>query len=194
MSSFCTDRFLWWDTSQINIQETPSIDSVKNEHINVVGSGVPNIWFETLLYFHWREYTTNDITSGQFRKQRIHTLETHKISERFEVLAQREENWDDYNSKKPSELNLSYAQSFIKELLDQIISAGYRWNFPFISTDEDGYITVEWYEKDRELHLLIVENKVEYLQIWGTNIETEMREGILSSNDYLTLWEWLFDV
>ncbi len=194
MSSFCTDKLIWWDTSHINIQENPSIDTVKNEHIKIVGSDVPIIWFETSLYFQWGEYTTNDITSGQFRKQRIHTLETRKISERFEVLAKREDNWDDYNSKKPSELILSHAQSFIKKLLDHIISAGYPWHFPFVSTDEDGYITVEWYEEERELHLLITENEVEYLQIWGTNIETEMREGILSSDYYLTLWEWLFHV
>ena len=128
------------------------------------------------------------------RKQRIHTLEMRKISERFKILALRENNWDDYNSAKPSEFILRHAQNLIEELLDHIVSAGYRWYFPFISSDEDGYITVEWYEEERELHLLIAENEVEYLQIWGTNIDTEMREGILSSDDYLTLWEWLFHV
>ncbi len=117
-----------------------------------------------------------------------------EILARFNVLAQREDNWDGYESKKPTQLTLVHAKLIIEELLASIISAGHQLLTPFISSDENGYITAEWYEGERELHLLIGENEAEYLQVWGTNIDTEMREGFLSCDNYLALWEWLFHV
>ena len=116
-----------------------------------------------------------------------------KISERFDVLTQREDNWDGYDSKKPTKLTLVRAENLIGELFDSIISAEHPWLTPFISSDEDGFITAAWYEEERELHILIGENEAEYLQVWGTNIDTEMQEGVFSRDNYLTLWEWLLD-
>ncbi len=116
-----------------------------------------------------------------------------KISERFDVLTQREDNWDEYDSKKPTKLTLVRAENLIGELFDSIISVGHPWLTPFISSDEDGFITAAWYEEERELHILIGENEAEYLQVWGTNIDTEMQEGVFSRDNYLTLWEWLLD-
>ena len=116
-----------------------------------------------------------------------------KISERFDVLTQREDNWDGYDSKKPTKLTLVRAENLIGELFDSIISVGHPWLTPFISSDEDGFITAAWYEEERELHILIGENEAEYLQVWGTNIDTEMQEGVFSRDNYLTLWEWLLD-
>ena len=115
------------------------------------------------------------------------------LSERFDVLAQREDNWDGYDSKKPTKLTLVRAENLIGELVDSIISAGHPWLTPFISSDEDGFITAAWYEEERELHILIGENEAEYLQVWGTNIDTEMQEGVFSRDNYLTLWKWLLD-
>ena len=116
-----------------------------------------------------------------------------KISERFDVLTQRKDNWDEYDSKKPTKLTLVRAENLIGELFDSIISVGHPWLTPFISSDEDGFITTAWYEEERELHILIGENEAEYLQVWGTNIDTEMQEGVFSRDNYLTLWEWLLD-
>ncbi len=114
-----------------------------------------------------------------------------KLSERFDVLAQREDNWDGYDSKKPTKLTLVRAENLIGELFNSIISGGHPWHAPFISSDEDGFITAAWYEDERELHILISEDGVEYLQVWGTNIDTEMYEDYLSRDDYLILWKWL---
>ena len=115
------------------------------------------------------------------------------LLERFDVLAQREDNWDGYESKKPTESTILYAKNFMEEFLNSIVSAGHSWLTPFISSDEDGYITAEWYKGERELHFQIEENEAEYIKIWGTNIENEMHIDFLNRDDYLTLWEWLLD-
>ena len=116
-----------------------------------------------------------------------------EILDRFTVLVQREDNWDGYDSKKPTELTLTHAKNLMEEFLDSIISAGYSWRTPFISSDEDGNVTAEWYEEERQLHIQIGENEVEYIQVWGTNIDTEMHVDFLNRDNYQTLWEWLID-
>ena len=113
-----------------------------------------------------------------------------EISERFNVIAQREDNWDGYESKKPTELTLDHAKRLMDELFNTVFIT-HPWLTPFISSNEDGYITAEWYEEERELHIQIREDEAEYLQVWGINIHTEMHEDFLSREDYLRLWEWL---
>ena len=115
------------------------------------------------------------------------------LLERFDVLAQREDNWDGYESKKPTESTILYAKNLMEEFLNSIVSAGHSWLTPFISSDEDGNVTVEWSGEKRRLHIQIGENEAEYIQVWGVNIDTEMHVDFLSRDDYLTLWEWLLD-
>lgn len=120
-------------------------------------------------------------------------LQKQEILDRFTVLTQREDNWDGYDSKKPTQSTLDRAVDIMEEFFDSITSKGYSWLRPFISSDEDGNVTVEWSEEKRRLHIQIGENEAEYIQVWGVNIDTEMHVDFLSRDDYLTLWEWLLD-
>ncbi len=119
--------------------------------------------------------------------------ERHKITDRFEVLAQRKDNWDGYDSKKPTKTILVHAKLLLDGMLDSIISAGYPWFNPFISSDEDGYITAAWHNGERELHIEIEENEAEYTKIWGSSQDMKMEIDLLESDKYLTLWEWLLN-
>lgn len=120
-------------------------------------------------------------------------LQRQEILDRFTVLTQREDNWDGYDSKKPTQSTLDHAMDIMEEFFDAITSKGYSWLRPFISSDEDGNVTVEWSEEKRRLHIQIGENEAEYIQVWGINIDTEMHIDFLSRDDYLMLWEWLLD-
>ena len=150
-------------------------------------------WWDTPRTFLSEEFTTVNIEQKEFYKRIIQYWQRRKILDRFDVLSQRENNWDRYDSKKPTELAIDRAKHLMEELLDSIISAGYPWLMPFISSDEDGYITVEWHKGKHELHLEIAKNEVEYIKVWGINIDTEMYIDSLNREDYLTLWEWLLD-
>ena len=116
-----------------------------------------------------------------------------QLSERFDILAQREDNWDGYDSRKPTKKTLVRAENLIGELFDSIISAGHPWHVPFISSDEDGYITAAWHNGERELHIEIDENQAEYTKIWGTELDMKMEIDALKPDNFLTHWEWLID-
>ena len=115
-----------------------------------------------------------------------------KILQRLDDIAQREDNWDGYESKSPNKLSLNNARQFMNEFVDAIVSEGEAPLTPsLISSDEDGHITVEWRGEGRQLHLQIEEDEIDYIQVWGPNIDTEMHVDTLHSKDYLTLWKWL---
>lgn len=137
--------------------------------------------------------TTANPELAAFWKAIRQSIQKRQILDRLRVLAQREDNWDGYDAKKPTELTLNHAKHLIEELFDFITSTGHLWLTPFISSDEDGYVTVEWSGEKRRLHIQITENEAEYIQVWGVNIDTEMHVDFLSRDDYLTLWEWLLD-
>jgi hypothetical protein len=142
--------------------------------------------------FQCRRFITANIEQEDPHKTSVqYYLHRSEILDRFDALAQRKDNWDGYQSKKPTQLTLNHAKFLMEDMLDTIISAEHSWITPFISSDEDGYITAEWYEGERELHIQIGENEPEYLQVWGINIDSEMHEDFLSRDDYLMLWEWL---
>ncbi len=117
-----------------------------------------------------------------------------EILERFAMIAQREDNWDGYDSKKPTELTINRAERFIKELLNnQVISARFLQLDPFICSDEDGYITVECYKGKRSLCFDIQEDETKYTKIWRTGANTMTQTDSLNPDNYLPLWEWFFD-
>ncbi len=179
-----------WDWSQVFHQKEPglvNIDQLESyKFFNVTTR------LNTAAVFPPGRFITANIEQEDSDKISTEYWHRREILDRFNVLAQREDNWDGYESKKPNQLILDHAKFLVVDLLDTIISAEYSWIAPFISSDESGSITVEWYEEERELHLLIGENEAEYLQVWGTNIDTDMDEGFLNRDNYLTLWEWLF--
>lgn len=178
-----------WDWPQVFQQREPAfvnVDTLESYKRFDVTTGL-----NTLAVFRSGRFITANIEQEGSNKTSTEYLHRREILDRFDVLAQREDNWDGHESKKPTQLTLDHAKFLMEDLSDTIISIEHPWITPFISSDEDGYVTVEWYKEERELHIQIGENEAEYLKVWGTNIDTEMLEGFFSRDNYLTLWEWL---
>ncbi len=116
-----------------------------------------------------------------------------EISEQFDILAQRKDNWDERGSLKPTDLTLAHAKQIMEGLLDSVISGGHWFDIPTISSDGDGNVTAAWYKDKQQLHLQIGEHEAEYFRIWGTNIDTEMEVDYLKPENYLMLWKWLIN-
>ena len=111
------------------------------------------------------------------------------FSKQLDLIEQRKDNWDGNGSLKPVSQSIIHVKKNPKELIDVI-------NFedpPFISTDEDGYITIEWYKEKRELHLRIQENEIECTKVQQIYGQTEVHSDMVSSEDCFMLWTWLYD-
>lgn len=112
---------------------------------------------------------------------------------RLYTIAQREDNWDGLDSMKPNESSLDRAGRIMAKLLDSIFTNGEEWIDPFISSDEDGYVTVEWQGDGRRLCLLIEEEEVEYTKLWRINTKRKVRTYSMRDDDCFEIWEWLIN-
>ena len=138
-------------------------------------------------------WTDTNIHQETFYKQLVLYCQNYEIKKQLNIISQREDNWDGCESKKPTESAIDHAKHTMEELLYSIVWAGNVWLTPRISTDEDGNITAQWYKEERQLHIQIASNSVEYIQVWGPNIDTQMHVDFLNQDNYLTVWEWLIN-
>lgn len=153
---------------------------------------------DAFLIFSFRDATTANVilnfSPGEITRywqhEKLPDIQTN-ISKQFYAIRQRQDNWDDRGSEKPNKLSLSHAEGIISDLLNSVIETGYLWLTPFISSDEDGNITIEWHKGQHELHIEVSEDEAEYIKVWGINIENEMHLDFLDKYNYLILWDWL---
>lgn len=138
------------------------------------------------------EDTTRMAIIRKFQEANLLHLLT-PINERFKILRSRRKNWDGKGSEKPNKLALNHAFVELQNFLDAVIENGQVWKTPFISSDEDGYITIEWICGRHELHLEVSEKGVEFVKVWGINIVNEMYQNYLKPSEYAELWDWLTD-
>lgn len=116
-------------------------------------------------------------------------LETFKG--KLRKITEREDDWDGKGSKKPSSRVLYQAHNSLEYFLYSVVNSGRLWYAPFVSSNEDGHITIQWNHGDHELHIEIGEEETEYIKVWGVNIEHEMHLNILKDKGFLSLWDWL---
>ena len=116
-----------------------------------------------------------------------------EMLERLDVIAQREDNWDGLGSLKPNKISLDRADCIMVKLLDSVISNRYEWIDPYICSDEDGYVTVEWTGGKRQLYLRIEEGEVEYITLERINTKRKMGGDTIRGDDCFEIWKWLIN-
>jgi hypothetical protein len=128
-----------------------------------------------------------------FRKwqEDIYPSLSEAFTEKLQRIAEREDNWDGKGSLKPNIVALSKAHITLERFLKAVVSSGRLWKKPFVSSEENGQITVQWNSGEHELHIEIDDKGAEYIKVWGVNIVHEMHVGLLKQRDFLNLWDWL---
>ena len=121
----------------------------------------------------------------------------NNILVKLDNISDRRYNWDDNMSEATNMESLSYARTIIPEILESVISR-YIWVEPYISSDEEGDITVRWSINSKRLYIVISEGEISYLKVFSKDLNPEMTEGRIVRNSYIQvkgeynkLWEWL---
>ena len=115
------------------------------------------------------------------------------FSEKLRRIIAQQDNWDGKGSLGPNINAVSTARMTLEGFLDAVITNGRIWKTPFVSSNEDGNITIQWNSGQHELHVEISDDCAEYTKVWGVNITHEMHVGILKEKDFLSLWDWLHE-
>ena len=113
----------------------------------------------------------------------------------LDVVVRWKEDWDgeEHEPERPSKTAIDRAKQVASELLGVVISKRKPLRTPAVSYDYDGYITLVWRNGKHELYLEVNDEEIEYVKVWGANIDSEMDAGVPNKDNYLTLWEWLLN-
>ncbi len=93
-----------------------------------------------------------------------------------------------------SEVLLNYppehARSWITSLFQTVASLG--WIKPNVTGGPEGGVVFEWWYGKRKLTVYIEEQSIEYVQVWGTDVDAKITDGSIESvSDSRKLWMWL---
>jgi hypothetical protein len=56
-------------------------------------------------------------------------------------------------------------------------------------------VVLEWWHEDRKLDFDILGSNINYIKVWGADIDNEMEDGSITINegDLISLWKWIIN-
>ncbi len=101
--------------------------------------------------------------------------------------------WNGYDAPKPEHTAIEHAWSWITSLFQTVASLG--WIKPNVTGGPDGGVVFEWWYGKRKLTVYVEEQSIEYVQVWGTEVDAKITDGdIESMADGRELWMWLIEL
>lgn len=119
------------------------------------------------------------------------TVSTAKVKSQILKLSDFTDNWDGRGSVRPNLEAIRRAISVLEDSHTVIRNMNAVWLDPHISASEDGDVLLEWWSSNRKLSIYVDENEAEFIKVWGTNINSEMEDGLLTTGKFFDLWTWL---
>ena len=100
--------------------------------------------------------------------------------------------WNGYDSLAPNSDAVLHAENWIVRLFLEVADVGLTWIQPNVIADANGDVVFEWWHGKKKLTVYIEDESAEYVQVWGTNIHSEMLNGDAEPiSTCRSLWLWL---
>lgn len=112
-----------------------------------------------------------------------HTLELQPITNRLGEFAAKLETKTLYNT-----FLLTREIIKISKLQDLY------WSTPMINVNDDSDVVLEWWNKNKKLTFYINQSTLDYIKVWGADIDSEMEDGLINSMQDCSigqLWQWI---
>lgn len=84
--------------------------------------------------------------------------------------------WNSYDALAPDPDAVVHARNWIVRLFLEA-ALGRVWMKPNVIADADGEAVFEWWNGPKKLTIYIEDESVEYIQVWGPDIHSEMSSG-----------------
>jgi hypothetical protein len=135
----------------------------------------------------WQPLSNNSPTvSGDFDLFRygIEYISHRDVESALNAIAELVTNMDD---RSPTDGAVELASEWLPKLFERASKLG-GWDKPHISSTEAGEIVFEWWHDARKLTLYFSDDGAELIEVWGYDIENEMRSGSLSNIAFVNAW------
>lgn len=113
------------------------------------------------------------------------------LTQTHNLLAWRN-GWNGYNSLAPNPDAVVRAENWIVQLFLEVADSGLTWIQPNVIADANGDVVFEWWYGKKKLTVYIGEESAEYIEVWGTDIHSEISDGDAEPiSTCRSLWLWL---
>ena len=102
------------------------------------------------------------------------------------------ENWNSYQALAPDPNAVAHAEIWIVSLFQTVMDMGLFWIKPSVTASSEGEVVFEWWYGKRKLTIYVGVQSIDYVQVWGTDINAKITDGDIESiSDCRSLWVWL---
>jgi len=116
----------------------------------------------------------------------------HTTMTRINNLLMRQDGWNGYDVPAPNWRAIALASEWIVWMYLAAADAQYSWADPNVTSGADGEVVFEWWHGSRKLTIYVSPETVEYVQVWGPDVNTQMEDGEAESfSACQALWSWL---
>jgi hypothetical protein len=103
-----------------------------------------------------------------------------------------EAGWNGYDALPPGSEVVARAEDWIVKLFLAVADLGRIWIHPNVTASADGEVVFEWWYGQKKLTVYVTDESVDYVQVWGTDMDTEMSDGNAEPlSTCRSLWLWL---
>lgn len=134
----------------------------------------------------------NDPYQAVKQDRDVEQLALYSLRRSIIGLSSLPENWDGFGSLSPNLDAIGKALDLVEGIYDSALATGSPWVKPHVTSSEDGDVVLEWWNGAHKLTLYIGNGPCEFVQVWGPDINTQMRHGTLVGEQFNGLWLWLF--
>jgi hypothetical protein len=101
------------------------------------------------------------------------------------------DNWDGRGTQAPDPAAVAEARRWIASFEFQLGLHGREARKPHVSASVDRDVVLEWWHGSRKLTVYVSATSVEYVRVWGPDMEHEMDDGALTMSRAVEWWLWL---
>lgn len=84
------------------------------------------------------------------------------------------------------------AERLIEKLHSIALTNNWWWYDPLLNISFDNEIVLEWWNQGKKITIYVSEKVIDYIKVWGADIDNEMEDGSITLNEDLTdLWQWI---
>jgi hypothetical protein len=91
-----------------------------------------------------------------------------------------------------SKNSILHATDYFVWLKQSATSIGMQWIEPNITASPENEIVFEWWAKNKKLSVFFIDDVVQFIKVWGPNIDHDMEEGLAENRQtILECLRWL---
>jgi hypothetical protein len=112
-----------------------------------------------------------------------HILEVQPISQRLEKF-----------SSKLDSKTLFNTFLLTRKIIKESKANSLWWSTPLVNVSYESEVILEWWNKSKKLTFYINQSSLDYIKVWGSDIDAEMEDGSINSMQDCSigrLWQWI---